>query len=229
MGTEELTMTELNPMAAEFAGDRSPGAAKPAVPVASTASISEAHRRINTPNLVLVGLFVAGIACLYLLSMRAGPSKASAEEAAAEAKVDAALSQLAAIPKADDLKRETSAIVDTFYYEAKQRQIPLDKLACNAFAYKAAASEAESQSEALGGEEQGPPVHVHQDEREAMAAASQLKLQSVLSGWQGATAMISNNLLSEGQVINGWTVKSIESRQVVMAWKDKTYVLKMPR
>ena len=64
---------------------------------------------------------------------------------------------------------------------------------------------------------------------EAMRIVRGLKLQSVLTGSKGAKALICNNLLREGQMICGWTIKTIQPDKVVLTWKDKRHVLKMPR
>jgi hypothetical protein len=60
-----------------------------------------------------------------------------------------------------------------------------------------------------------------------MQAAKTLTLQSVLTGASGATAVISNNLLAEGQTIRGWTISKILSKEVLLTWKEQTFVLKM--
>ena len=39
--------------------------------------------------------------------------------------------------------------------------------------------------------------------------------------------MISNNLLTEGQVIRGWTIVKIQPESVTLKWKDQTVELKM--
>ena len=223
MGTEELNLTQLNSMSDEFAPPNGPGAAGSMSP-SRTASIAESHRRINLPNLVLAGLFVAGIACLYLLSLRTGPQKVSAEEQTVEARVDAAL-QVLGVPDATRHQRETSAIVDTFYYEAAQRQVPLERIRTNPFRYHPAADEADTST---GNSEAEAPAE-HEDVRQAVEAARKLQLQSVLSGAGKPSAMISNNLITEGQVISGWTVAEIQSRQVILTWRDRQFILQMPR
>ena len=184
------------------------------------------RRRINSANLLLVGLFVAGTGCLYLLSLANGPEAASAGERSTEAKIDAVLMQIGKVK--EDAGETTSAIVDTFYYEAAQRQIPLDQLAGNPFRYRpahASQDAAANGNPAPGGEQARRDAAVE----DAAAAVQKLVLQSVLTGADGAKAMISNNLLSEGQTINGWTVLSIRDREVTLTWKDKKYVLTLPR
>ena len=183
--------------------------------------------RISPLDLLLIGLFASGLICLYLLSLRNGPQTASAEEQNVKARVEAALSQLGTVSDKTQAD-ETSAIVDTFYYEAAQRQIPVERLSGNPFVYMPAVF---ANSSLLPNQNNADPAEIQKQQRlsDAMDAAKQLHLQSVLMGGQQATAMISNNLLTEGQIISGWTVKSIESRQVTLAWNDHEYVLKMPR
>jgi hypothetical protein len=59
-----------------------------------------------------------------------------------------------------------------------------------------------------------------------LAAAKGLKLQSVLSG-RTPTAMISNNVLTVGQTISGWTVAEIHPRYVVLTWETHKFELRM--
>ena len=120
-------------------------------------------------------------------------------------------------------------MANTFYYEAKQRQIPLAELRGNPFVFHrpdTAPPEAPAPKQASE-----PPKDNHQERElaDALAAARQLTLQSVLVGAHGATAMISNNLLTEGAQINGWTVKAVRAREVTLAWKDQEHVLTMPQ
>ena len=122
---------------------------------------------------------------------------------------------------------ETRAVVNTFYYEARQRQIPLEQLSGNPFIYvpvgflKSGLAFGQPDGNAA---QAGRPTP--QDTPPPVGA---LKLQSVLMGEGGARAMISNNMVAEGQTINGWTVKSIQSREVILTWKDRKHVMTMPR
>ncbi len=182
--------------------------------------------RVNPINYVLVVLFAAGIGSVYLLSLRSGRPTASAAEQIAEAEVDAALDQLDAAN--NEKAEETSAVVDTFYFEAKQRQIPLGNLETNPFIYEAPGQGADL----LGTDakmENLAEIQRREELESRMQAVRGLKLQSVLMGSDGARAMISNNLVAEGQTVNGWTVKSIQPRQVILTCQDREYVLKLPR
>ncbi|MFA6133125.1 MAG: hypothetical protein WC869_03795 [Phycisphaerae bacterium] len=185
-------------------------------------------RRLKQGNLLLVLLFGSGLACVYLMSLRNGPATASAQQQDNDAQVTTVLTEL----KAGAAKRaqptpKALAVVDTFYYQTRQRQIPPEQLAGNPFEFKqrksdqpapVAAAQTENEETAAGELRQS----------DALAAVKQLRLQSVLTGPRGNTAMISNNLLSEGQVIQGWSVAKIMPREVTLTWKDQTFQLKMP-
>ncbi|MDP7162711.1 MAG: hypothetical protein QF792_04375, partial [Phycisphaerae bacterium] len=53
-----------------------------------------AGQSARAANLVLTGLFIAGMACVYLMSLHDGPARATAQQQAAELQVDSALKSL---------------------------------------------------------------------------------------------------------------------------------------
>jgi hypothetical protein len=175
---------------------------------------------IDADNILLAGLFVGAIAALWLLSTRTKPQTASAEQQTVEAQVDAALLQLRPGARNDDSR--TRAIVDTFYYEAAQRQLPSDALPAAPFTYA-------PEQDVPGQAEHSERNRKQQAAARAMQAIRQLELQSVLRGGGEAKAMISNNLLGEGETINGWTVRKIRESYVELGWKDQTHILNLPR
>jgi len=187
------------------------------------------HRVSAQANLLLVILFVMGIAGIYLLSLRQQPEAASAEQKLTEREVDTVLSYLATSSGTATTAVKAKETVNAFYYQARQRQIPVDKLKMNPFVFEALAPAVAPPPP--------PPVkpkpqvvdEAAKEADDAMARARSLVLQSVLRGGDGAVAMISNNVLTEGQTILGWTVAKIEPRSVTLTWKDRTCVLEMPR
>jgi hypothetical protein len=180
---------------------------------------------IGRGNLLPVGLFLGGIAVVYLLSLRGGPAKASAEESTCESQVSAALAELGKAPPPS--LEKAADVVAGFYHAARDRQIPVEKLRGNAFVFHLPKLAAAPMTRPVD----EPPAPVEDEGArelsDALAAARSLRLQSVLIGTRGATAIIGNNLLSEGQMIQGWTVSRIQAREVVLSWKDQKYVLKM--
>jgi len=179
---------------------------------------------ISPGNLLLAGMLAAAGVGLYLLSLRNGPQVASAEEQANEARIEAALVQLKNTPLTE--LDETETVVDTFYYEASQRQIPISRISGNAFAYVPPTPTGIISPEELAG--QGHSARQgHEEEPDAIRIVKQLKLQSVLMGSGEAKAIISNSLVGEGQRIQGWTVRSIKPREVLLTRGDLKYVLRM--
>ncbi len=213
------------PQAAPEAAGAAPPPTTPSGPGKRPAAHKGPKLPISTVNFLMIGLYGTGILGVYLLSLRTGPEEASAEEQATTAKVEVLLNMdrdANAQPKLD----ETASVVDTFYYEAEQRQIPLRLLVGNPFLYV---------PPGIGDpNEEDPNVSVRRTDKEKerermMEVARSLQLQSVLSKGERAMAIISGNLVAEGQSINGWTVKSIQSKEVFLEWKDEKFVLKMPR
>ena len=169
-----------------------------------------------------MGLFAAGLAFLYVMNLMKGPATASAQQMQAQSDVEQALIKLSSSGAAPGPGKTTAAIVETFYCEAKHRQIPADSLKSNPFVFKAippAPPPAPPEANVV-------VKSVEPGVAEAMDAVKALSLRSVLMGAKPA-AIISDNLLTEGQSIHGWTVTKILAREVHLSWKDKTHILKM--
>ncbi|MHC4981938.1 MAG: hypothetical protein ACYTF6_02075 [Planctomycetota bacterium] len=188
---------------------------------------------ISKGSLLLVGLFIAGIVCIYLLGRQSGPSEASAEQNTTQTQVENALSRLkASAGSRTVLAKKDDAVIKALSYDASRRQIPLANLRGdgNPFVFTRAPAGAlamvnqEASLEAMGQEEDQTRGY-----SQALMEAEKLTLQTILTGSSGSMAMISNNLLTEGQKIRGWTVSTIGPNEVVLTWKNKTYVMKLQR
>jgi len=172
-------------------------------------------------NILLAAAFAAGVAGLWVLTRQSSPARASAEDKLAELRVDSALSALLNVSAESSRATE---VVNTFYYQARQRQIPPSGLRGNPFVFSPPARPKATQPLA---KKPPPPVKVEKEDKHQLEEVKKLVLQSVLIGSREPVAMISNNLLTEGQKIAGWTLTKIEPRKVTLTWKDKTYVLRM--
>ena len=72
--------------------------------------------QIGKGNLLVGAAFVAGIACIYLMGLRGGPSAASAQQDATQQQVDLALARVAASAGRKGLTAKTNeAAINTFY------------------------------------------------------------------------------------------------------------------
>lgn len=193
-------------------------ASRPQRPSASGASLGDVLRG----NMLLPVLLIGGVIGVYLLSLRGGPAVASAEQKQTELRVDTMLTALSADPANGQRAEE---VVRSFYCDARQRQVPRDNLRANPFVFVIGGGEAEP------GAKPSRQEHILRIEelKEARLMAEELRLQSVMRGPQGSTAVISDKLVQQGQVINGWTVETIEPRRVVLKWRDYTHELKLKR
>jgi hypothetical protein len=180
-------------------------------------------------SLLLTGMCVVGFVSLYVLGHRAGPNAALGQQSLVYAKVDAALDKMGAQLDSADLHKRTDAkaIIDDFYTAATQRQVDRNLLQRNPFVFKKRAPEPAIVVETP--RDTDPKDQVPAELKAAMAAIKELQLQSVLVGGRQPAALISNNLVMQGQLIKGWTVTKIEAGQVELTWKDQKQVLALPK
>jgi len=195
-------------------------------PAAEGGSTARSLRKISllNGNLGLLLMFAAGIGAIYLLSLRKGPASATADLRTAELQVDEAISRFGL--KGDAKTTSASAVVSQFYLQTKQRQIPADQLGQNPFVFRMPNQPVVTPEDA--GQTKADE-EVEKADAEAMEEVRLLQLQSILSGANGATAMISSNLLTEGQKIRGWTLTKIEGDRVILQFKENQHILRLPK
>lgn len=210
------------------------GADRPAEPASGEADAQAAGGQVEMPsptkrsapraNMVLAGLFLGGMGCVYLLSLRDGPAAADAKQRAIELQVDSALQQLGSSPgRLGALSAGKTGALDTIedlYARMSDRQVPVERLRGNPFVFVPPDVPARPQDHVP----RADPVAA------AIRRAKDMKLQSVMVAEPGAAAVISDRILTVGQQIEGWIVSDIDSRRVVLTYsgnKDLTYVLKL--
>ncbi|MBS3735019.1 MAG: hypothetical protein KGY99_08830 [Phycisphaerae bacterium] len=184
-------------------------------------------RLAGTGNLVLGGVLVAGLVVVWVLGMRTGPSEASGDSGA-QRKTDALLTHLS---QTSDTDPGDGAVINERYFAAAPRQIPPDNLKTNPFEFAAPPADDSGKSVASDDPKPAsdkPAARLDSAYERALGEVRGLELQTVLTDAGGQTmAMISNNLLTEGQVIAGWTVVRIEADRVVLRWRDRTHTLNL--
>jgi hypothetical protein len=175
-------------------------------------------------NLVLAGLFAGGIVVIAVLHFKAGPQSAAAASTANDTQMDTLLATLTQV-KNDCRSATASSVIHQFYYEAKQRQVPPEQLASNPF--RMILPQAPPPAEVQNHSPSAGPDPEAQALAEAQDNIRNLTLQSVLTGSAGATAIVSNEVLTVGQNVRGWTVVEIAPRQVVLQWKSHRHIMTM--
>jgi hypothetical protein len=173
--------------------------------------------RMHGANLILAGLFAAGLATVYLLSLRGGPEKDVGTLTPQEMRVSSALEKFGG-PQKKTTKAKN--IIKSFYFDSKQRQIPRNSLSGDPFVVYEPEPE---KAEPIVPKTVKPEVDTAKVA--ALAAVKELKLQSILSGPNGKIAMIGNELLRQGNTVEGWTISEITPTSVVLRWRDQQHVL----
>ena len=175
-------------------------------------------------NLVLAGLFAGGIVVIAVLHFKAGPQSALAASSSNDTQMDTLLATLTQV-KNDCRSATSSSVINRFYYEARQRQVPPEQLTSNPFRLIL------PQAPPLAELQTAPHTVAPDPEVHALAEAldniRDLTLQSVLTGSAGATAIVSNQVLTVGQNVRGWTVVEIAPKQVVLQWKSHRHIMTM--
>ena len=162
---------------------------------------------------------------IALLHFKAGPQSAQAASTANDTQMDTLLTTLTQVKK-DCRSATANSVINRFYYEAKQRQVPPGQLTGNPFNMVLP----EAPPEPSPGRDTHPaaaPDPQAQALAEALESIHDLTLQSVLTGSAGATAIVSNNVLTVGQKVGDWTVVEIAPRRVVLEWQSHRHILTM--
>ncbi len=215
--------------AAGQAGPQAPGGE----PLRQTRHKARGSQGFRT-NIILAGLFVAGAATVYVLSLRGGPAKASAEQKAVESKVEAMMAKLAttATKQGPSTPGEaTQELVRKFYEQITERQMPLGALRKNPF-YFVYPQVRPTEGDPEAGEIAPPEAGSQPDrmtEEKVLGELRGLHLQSVMTGTSSnsRTAIISDNLLTVGQRIKCFVVKKIAPDSVILEWEGREYILNM--
>lgn len=187
---------------------------------------------INRSTAMMGLMFLGGLTWVFFASRQFTPVSMSEEDLKNQTIIDAGLQNMMKITTGKEKQREKMRrMIRSIYFEAKNRQIPMDELTRNPFVFEPAVAQAPkpepvtpkpSKRSGKKPEDDKPPEPVEQP-----PPIDGLRLQSVLLG-NPASAMISGSMVNEGQTIQGWKIVKIEAGRVVLQWKDRQYVLRMP-
>jgi len=181
--------------------------------------------QVSRGSMAIAGLFAAGVVCMYLLSPSNKPEPALAAQATIELEVDSALSRLNSKQLTGSDSQRAAEIVSSFHSHLKERQVPLGHLRRNPFVFELFERfDTQTPKAQPATSTDGVPPELAQP----LKTAKQLQLQAVLVGSEGVTAVISGNLVTEGQQLGGWTVSKIGPRKVILTLEGYTYVLELP-
>lgn len=182
----------------------------------------EEKKPINRTSLVLFLLVALGGGGLYLMHLRAGPSKAAAAgtEAANQTINQFLHGGQGNIKLMETMLRNTEKVVQQFNNYPSVKQVPLGELQTNPFRVSSNSDDAED------------PIAKRKlaEQRQAVLKNYQtLQLQSIMYGEKNRSCMINNVLYREGQQVNGFTIDKITSDNVSVKQGPWRFDLKMQK
>jgi len=157
-------------------------------------------------------LAIAG-AGTYMMYARTGPQSASA---AGDPKAHQVITQFMSdrdknLGTMKKMLQDTEGIVKEFLNYPSVKQIPLGSLSGNPFRMVIANAPDNTHKD-----EEADKKKREEERATALAAANQLRLQSIMSSGAKKSCMINNALYTEGQEIDSFTIEKIKSDGVIV-------------
>jgi hypothetical protein len=212
-------------------------ASQPKPAAAAPVSLPKASpfKGIDLSYVTLAVLVLAGAAGLYWIKTECGPRAASASQVRAQSQIDTALVQLGNVNVNDE---RTQSLVEEIYYEAAQRQIPVEQLDANPFLLQltpvlvdAAQQEQTDMTpdELAAARARAEAARKQKKLAEYVELLAQLELRSVIFKPDGSSsALINDFVLYQGETIQGWQIAEIRPNEIVLTRGEFSTVMRMP-
>ncbi len=173
---------------------------------------------LNRTALLMGAMFLAGIGWMLLQARPFLSNRGlnQGEDQMNEATVLAGLSQMSMqVATHQNQPKDSSAAAESFKRESRRAQIAIEDLAGNPFI----APRVKEIPVVVAPVVTTKPAFVD------VPPVDHLRLEAILMG-ASPSAMISGQLLTEGQMIDKWRVIEISPGRVVLQWQDRKHVLK---
>ncbi|MGD1278403.1 MAG: hypothetical protein ABR964_14415 [Tepidisphaeraceae bacterium] len=181
---------------------------------------------INQNTLALMVLVAVVVGVTYVMVLRSGPGKAAAADAQAEAAGATINSFLSG--GADNVRviammlQKTETVVNRFRAYPSTKQVPLEDLHTNPFHFgRAKAARADLDDAAVKRQRQEQLESI-------LAAAKQLRLQSILIGDARKSCIIDGKVYTQGQSVGRFTLLEIGSRSIIVQSDGVRLEIAMP-
>jgi len=199
-------------------------------------TVAANSRSVRRSTIFVVVLVCIGLVCLFLMIRKTQPQAASAKQTKDdETKIEAAISRLTGVRS--EMADRMDEIVTKFYEFSDVSQIEVDELVKNPFQVEGFMKEIKDEVVL----DEDPRAQAEMIRRQRLQQqASTLRLLSVMRSEVGHCCMINDQILREGEVIEGFTVTKIGSNSVNLTWaandgfgptvsetKDFTVILKL--
>jgi len=169
---------------------------------------------------ILVAILVAiGLVCLMFMIRKSQPQAASAKQAKTdETKIDAAINRLTGVRS--EMAGRMDAIIKKFYEFSDVFQVQVSELSKNPFEVEGLAMRGLKGQTVVSEDPQAQAELLRKEKMQEQAGT--LKLLSIMRSDNGNSCMINDQILQQGQSLEGFTVLQIGNNFVELAWSDGT-------
>ncbi len=200
-------------------------------------SLPKANRLkgVDLSYVTLAVLVMVGAGGLYWIKTECGPRAASASQVRAQSQIDTALVQLGNVSVNNE---RTQSLVEEIYYEAAQRQIPVEQLDGNPFLLQltpvlvdAAQQDQKDMTpdELAAARARAEAARKQKKLAEYVDLLARLELRSVIFKPEGgSSALINDFVLYRGETIQGWQIAEIRPDEIVLTRGEFSTVMRMP-
>ncbi len=180
------------------------------------------HTSKNYSAFMLLGICLLCIVAVYVFGQYQKPKQATEEEKAAELQVDTALAKLVSLNRSDEqeeLFKDTESMVKAFYDYPSKQQVSVEDLQKNPFE-RTITKTVEKKDDA---EDQRARL-----QKDLQMKVDAIKLGAVMQAAGGAKCLIDNEVKSVGDLVaETFTIQSIGSEQVKLAYRDFVFIVAM--
>jgi hypothetical protein len=179
-------------------------------------TVADPGGRTRKSTILLAVLFIAGMCCLWFLIKKSTPSAAVAmTEDVEEVQVEAAISRLTGV-KSEIFKR-MDEIVKKFYEFSDVLQVKVNELSKNPFALELDLTKTKIEPEV-----KVPTIDPALVWRQGIEKKAQgFQLLSIMQSDYGASCMIGDTILRNGDSIQGFKVRQIGEDFVKLRWEPE--------
>jgi hypothetical protein len=165
---------------------------------------------------ILVAILVAiGLVCLLFMIRKSQPQAASAKQGLNdETKIEAAINRLTGVRS--EMTDHMDAIIKKFYEFSDVFQVKVGELTKNPFEVEGLKMKGLASQATVSDDPQAQAELIRRQKMQQQAGT--LRLLSIMRSDSGNSCMINDQILQQGQTIEGFTILQIGSNFVELAW-----------
>ncbi len=217
-------MSFMREQGAGNSSEHSPAATEPqGVPAGAPEAqefltVAASSKNVRRSTITVAILVAIGLVCLLFMIRKSQPQAAAAKQAASdETKIDAAIHRITGVRS--EMVDRMEVILQKFSEFADVFQVKVHELVKNPFEVEGYMMMG-LKGQAVVSED--PQVQAEMIRRQKMQEkAGTLRLLSIMRSDKGNSCMINDQILQQGQVIEGFTVVQIGSNSIELVWSPE--------